>query len=212
MRVILSDLDGVLADSTSEACETLWLWFNKLMTPDEVLEYNVGKVFTRLHDFPYDPVDKLLQEQCWEHAQFYDAVSVYWSVWKTYLRLLEMEDIQLVFVTARADCGKETYAIRHETRRWLDRHGFKECEVHYLAGQSRIDWILQDRGDAPVTYIDDKAETIKDLLAQRPPVSSVQPFLLNRPWNRPQFGVHDDCELQRISESTLPFILLGKMA
>ena len=209
MRIILSDLDGVLADSTGEACRRLWLWFSKLMTPDDVCEWDLGRVFTRLNDLPYGQIDKFLREQCWEHALFYHDVVPYWSVWKTYLRLLKMEDTKLIFVTARATYGEETDAIRRETQLWLNRYGFAECDVQYLAGPSRIDWVLQDRGDAQVTYIDDKAETVRELLAQRPPASLVQPFLLNRPWNRPRFGVPDDCIVQRINESTLSFILFG---
>jgi hypothetical protein len=212
MRIILSDLDGVLADSTAHACRVLWNQYGKLMTPDDVVEYDTGKVFARLYGLEYEGVNDTLQKLCWGNAMFYSFVSPYWGVWKTFLKLLIMPDTQLIFVTARAIYGAAIDALRETTRRWLDAYGFAKCEVHYFAGKPRIDWILQDRGDAEVFYIDDKAETIKDLLAQRLPVSLVQPFLLNRPWNRPRFGVYDDCEFNRISESTLPFILLGEMA
>lgn len=211
MRIVLSDLDGVLADSTAHACRVLWNKYKKVMTPAEVVQYDVGRVFANLHGLDYEEVNDFLQVACWGNPLFYSFVSPYWEVWKTFLKLQDVDDVQLIFVTARAIYGADVDCIRTETRAWLDAHGLAACEVHYLAGKPRIDWVLQDRGDVQVIYVDDKAETMKDLLARRPYISSIHPFLLNRPWNLPQFGMSDDCVKHRISESPLSFMLLGKI-
>jgi len=211
--VIVSDLDGVLVDTYIELQWFVWDKYGEwipaaaldryvLCEPiHEHLENAIaGRRLPSLKEFTAE-----IGKACWDNPDYYRRARPNPAYWQA----LRNWPGDLYFLTARPKC------VKAATIEWLTRYGFtdrlprsvrhddKEYVHLYFAKNKRaVLEVLHNRhSGCEIVMIDDRPETIKDLVDLRKTCKRLRPILVEYPWSRIEGLDVEPVSLDRIADS-----------
>ena len=199
LPLIISDLDGVLANTLDGVLTFLWEEYKLTFEPDDIDEYDIAAALYKQPvtnvAFPNATLAAVLEEACWRNPHFFLRLKPYWSVHRAY-QLHRAAGGPIVFATARcadvagvAALEVDDHRVGHAdaggaTAAWLQHWGYGDCDLY--AGKDKAELVkkilanLDSRHHGrDVWFVDDCLATV-EVVARA--FETMRVFVPSRPW------------------------------
>ena len=200
-HIIVSDIDGVLANFYADYQAWLWKRFLICMPSHYQTEYDLVECLydgRTLRPIPALPEDKAvflecLKEDVLQSESFYMGLKPHSTIWDAYLKWTFAKG-EIEFITSRDS------KVQSVTAQWLAYHYFRPPVVHF---KDKVEGLgeIYGRTNKRILYIEDCTETVQKVHAAD--LRYVDALLVRRPWNRKVWYSVDEADVVRSITSNL---------
>lgn len=197
--IVVSDIDGVVADTNRTTLSWLWDKFRLMVPYEAITKFHIGNCVEEYYrsighnSLPGDYIESLIMRSLWRNPEFYSSLLPNTTVCSALQALANTQQILLTFLTSRPHTKK----VRRATEDWLFRYGFGHPQVDFVPrSKTKAQVIMEDSkhlsSEDLLIQIDDDARVYQQLkkfkdrdLISIPTIAT----LMKRPWNA---GCHGD--------------------
>lgn len=187
--LIVSDIDGVLANTQDAVIRHIWEQYRVVVTRDDMVQFDLSialypKVKEKHSDLTLYDFSKHLRSYCWNNSHFYHYLypfTKYWAALQTFYQ--RHGSGSLMFLTGRPS------SLELVTKEWLTRLGFVSSKVVF---SDKKDLVLEKLKAEHIVYVEDRirdamqAFYVDNRRKAEKPDTILDVYLRSHTWNSDQ--------------------------
>lgn len=194
--IIISDIDGVLANTMDSLLAELWYQFHVPIKPEDITMYDFAESLGQKIGMHPETLRGWVRNHLWTRPEFWCKIRPYWAMHEALLTYQTLGGALYFFTNRGFGLGDES--IRQATVAWLNTLDFARTRLDGRFATfckdtegkvSHAGSITDCHTDSEVYVIEDNPEVIQVLIAAKNDDTfynpdRVHPLLIGRPWSR----------------------------